>query len=212
MERTDRRWILGALLVVAGILFLLQNLGIFNFDNSIWGFLFALGGLAFLWVVVNNRAHWWALIPGMVLLGIGGLILMGIYFPSSAALYGGPFFLGMISLSFWLIYFLHNDLWWAVSPAGVMLTIAAVAGLGQIYTGVEIGGVLFLGMGLTFLLLSVIPTPQGRMRWPLIPGIVLVLFGVIIGSTSSTAMRFFWPVVLILAGIFIFFRRSPAHR
>jgi hypothetical protein len=71
--------------------------------------------------------------------------------------------------------------------------------------------VLFLGIGLTFLLLSILPTPQGRLRWAIVPGGILILFSVIIGATSTSILRFFWPVVLILAGIYIFFRRQASR-
>ena len=69
--------VFGILLVLGGALFLLQNLGVFGTGIDIlWPILFALGGLIFLYVFVTNRTQWWAVIPGMALLGLG--VMMGL--------------------------------------------------------------------------------------------------------------------------------------
>jgi len=87
---------------------------------------------------------------------------------------GGVLFLAAIGLAFWVIYFTKRELWWAVIPGGAMFTLALVAGLESVFEGAEMGGVFFLGLGLTFVLLYFVPTPQGRMKWALIPAAVLL--------------------------------------
>ncbi len=115
----DRRTsiILGALLVVAGLVFLAQNLELLgSMENLIWVVLFGLGGLAFLYVFAANREQWWAIIPGFTLLGLAALIGFG----ESLGALGGAFFLGAIGLAFWVIYALRRDFWWAIIPAGAL--------------------------------------------------------------------------------------------
>ena len=66
MKRFDTRLVIGGLLILAGFVFLLESLGLFDFTGVLSGFLaaglFALGGLAFLFVLINDRAQWWALV------------------------------------------------------------------------------------------------------------------------------------------------------
>ena len=77
--------VMGVLLLVAGGLLLLQNLGIFTptISGAIWAPLFGLGGMAFLLVFIFNREQWWALIPGMTLLGLA--VLVGLRRPAGSA-------------------------------------------------------------------------------------------------------------------------------
>jgi hypothetical protein len=75
MRRTDTNVVVGLLLAGAGILFLLLNLGLLRpAEDAIWTVLFILGGAAFLAAYGRDRARWWALIPGFVLLSLGALI------------------------------------------------------------------------------------------------------------------------------------------
>ena len=61
----------GALLVAFGVLFLLQNFGLFGgAEDLVFLVLFGAGGLAFLYVFATNQQQWWAVIPGFVLLGL----------------------------------------------------------------------------------------------------------------------------------------------
>lgn len=96
--------------------------------------------------------------------------------------------------------------WWAIIPGGVMLTLALIAGLASVLEGIETGGVFFLGLGLTFGLLSFVPTPQGRMKWALIPAAVLLVMGLLLGAAASPFLNYLWPVALILLGLYHIFR------
>jgi hypothetical protein len=53
---------------------------------------------------------------------------------------------------------------------------------------------------------------MGRMRWPLIPGGVLFLMGVLLTLSETGLLNVLWPVALILAGIYLFFARAPIRR
>lgn len=208
MKRFDVRTVGAILLIVVGILLLLQNLGILvGIVALIWSLIFAAGGAIFLYMFLTERTrYWWAVIPGFALLGLAALISLDQFLPQVGDVLGGTIFLGGIGLAFWVIYFLKREFWWAIIPGGVMFTIALVAGLSSIFEGAETGGVLFLGLGLTFGLLSLLPTPQGRMRWALIPSAVLVVMGVLITAAATGSLAYLGGAVLILVGLYFLFR------
>jgi len=210
MKRFDARTVntVGAiLLIVVGILLLLQNFGILGGVVAlIWSLIFGVGGLIFLYVFLTNRVHWWAIIPGFALLGVAALIALDEFFPRVGDALGGMIVLGGIGLAFWVIYFLNREHWWAVIPGGAMFTVALIAGLDAVFEGAETGGVLFLGLGLTFGLLSLLPTPHARMRWALIPAAVLLVIGVLITAAATGIFEYLWAIALILAGLYLLLR------
>ncbi|MGH2522891.1 MAG: hypothetical protein ACRDH2_10350, partial [Anaerolineales bacterium] len=70
----------------------------------------------------------------------------------------------------------------------------------------------FLGLGLTFMLLAGLPTPQGRMRWPLIPGGILAVMGLLIAIGFGQGINYIWPVALILVGLYLVARTFGLRR
>jgi hypothetical protein len=200
--------LIGILLVIGGVLSLLDVQGVIsNASGIFWGLIFAAGGLAFLYLLYNDRSNWWAAFPGFTLLGLAVSAIL----PESLEAYKGlVFFLG-ISTSFWWVYFTDRGHWWAIIPAGLLLTLGIVSVLNNM-EGLETRGVLFLGLGVTFLLVALLPGERSR-SWALIPGILLVLFGAILGTPLFGLSGYFWPAVLILLGGFFvirFFRgQSP---
>ena len=66
------RVIAGLLIIVAGVLLLLVQFKWITLDGPFWGPLFLLGGAAvFLALWLGDRAEWWPLIPGGVLIVTG---------------------------------------------------------------------------------------------------------------------------------------------
>lgn len=207
MKRFDVRAVGGILLIVVGILLLLQGFEILGVVVAlIWALVFGAAGLVFLYVFLTDRANWWAAIPGFGLLGIAALIALDEFWPQVGDAVGGALFLGGIGLAFWIIYFINRKHWWAVIPGGVMFTLALVAGLESVFEGAEMGGVFFLGLGLTFGLLSFVPTPHGRMKWALIPAAVLLVMGLLITAITTGILDVLFAAVLILVGLYFLFR------
>ena len=212
MRRFEARVIWGILLIAGGILFLLQNFGFLGGMLAfLWVLIFGTAGAVFLFVFLTNRAHWWAVIPGFALLSLATLIALDQLVPQAGDAWGGTLFLGGIGLSFWVIYFVNREHWWAIIPGGVMLTLALIAGLASVLEGIETGGVFFLGLGLTFGLLYFVPTPQGRIKWALIPAAVLLVMGLLLGAAAAPLLNYLWPVALILAGLYHVFRTLISH-
>jgi hypothetical protein len=168
--------------------------------------------VAFLWAYARDRQQWWALIPGIVLISLGLLIGMEAAAPRLAEVWGGPLFLGGISAAFWAVYATRREYWWAVIPGGVMLTLAAVAGVDQAFPGMGGGGLFFLGLGATFGVLSLLRTPEGRLKWASIPAVVLLIFGAVIAASEAEILRYVGPAVLVLVGLYLVVRAFGLRR
>jgi len=181
MKRFDPRIIIGTLLILAGGLGFLQAFGFLrNASDVFWGIVFLAAGGVFLFLFAGGFAsgQWWAAFPGFVLAGIGVLILL----PDALDDIGGALFLGAIGLSFWTVYLTGRDRWWAIIPGGVLFTLAVVSALpDKLFGGADSGGVFFLGLALTFLLVALL----ANMRWAFWPAGALGVFGVFLFFQSQ---------------------------
>jgi hypothetical protein len=211
MTRYNNRLLWGVILVVAGVLFLLQNVGLLPIGGGVWAILFALSGAVFIGVFLQNRANWWAVIPGLTLLGIGGVTALAVVAPSQVGPWIGAGFLFIIGLPFWIVYYLNRSYWWAIIPAGVLTTLALVGGLSTLLGGVELGGLFFVGLGLTFALVGVVPTPMGRMRWAFIPAGILSFMGLLVTISATSLANYITPIALLCVGGFLVWR-AVAYR
>ena len=210
MRRYDTRLLLGILLVVGGLLSLLDAMGVISNGGGIfWGLIFGAGGLIFLYMLINNRENWWAAFPAFTLLGLA----VSSFLPRSLSAYDGLVFFAGISLGFWWVYFTDTQRWWAIIPAGVLLTLGVVSSVNDGTSDIATGGLFFLGLGLTFILVAVLPGGSGR-SWALIPGTVLLLFGALLGTPYRGLTDYLWPAVLILLGGYLvlrFFLNRPSQ-
>jgi hypothetical protein len=200
MKVLESRILWGSLLVLAGILFLVQNLGIFRVGDLFWVALLALAGAFFISIFLQNKANWWPLIPGLTLFSVSAIVLVNWVSPDHGQRWSGSIILGGIGLSFALIYLIARQNWWAIIPAGVLFTLAAIAGLEEFFPALGTAGLFFLGLGLTFALVALLPNIQGDMRWAWIPGGILLLIGLIFLVAGENLLIYVWPVILILAG------------
>ena len=209
IRRYDPRLIIGVLLVLGGLLSLLDAMDIISNGGGIfWGLVATAGALIFLYILINNRENWWAAFPAFTFLGLA----LSSFLPDSLRAYSSLVFFAGISLGFWWVYFTGTDRWWAIIPAGVLLTLGLVSSAGEVTNGLATGGLFFLGLGLTFMLVAVLPGGSGR-SWALIPGTILLIFGALLGTPYSGITDYLWPAVLILLGGYFVLRflinRSP---
>jgi hypothetical protein len=209
MRRYDPRLWLGVLLVLGGLLSLLDVMGVISNGGGIfWGLILGTGGLIFLYMLINNRENWWAAFPAFTLLGLA----ISSFLPSSLSAYDGLVFFAGISLGFWWVYFTDKQRWWAIIPAGVLLTLGVVSVVDNTPSDLATGGLFFLGLGLTFILVAILPGEGGR-SWALIPGTVLLLFGALLGTPLRGVTNYLFPAVLILLGgyfVLRFFINRPS--
>jgi len=208
MRRSNIITIAGGGLILTGILFLLQSLGVIgNVLTLIWALLFVVAGGIFLYVYWINRDQWWVIIPGFSLLGLGALIAIAEYGPQTIDELAAGVFLGSIGLSFLVIYLLKREHWWAIIPGGVVLSVAVMVALSSFVSEEDwIAAVLFFGMTLTFVVLALLPMPQGRMTWAYIPAAVFFVIGIIILGAATESLVYILPGVIIAVGLFILLR------
>ncbi len=210
MKRFDFRTLFGAGLILLGGLMLLEKLNIIQGASSVfWGLAFLAGAAYFVMVLLQDpQNRWWAIFPAAALGGMGGASLL----PEAFSGWGGGIFLGTLGLGFFIVYIINRANWWAIIPGGVLLTLAGVTTLTEFeaFSAVNTGSIFFIGLGFTFLLVALLPNPQGETRWAYIPAIVLILMGGLLGTQATAGLvGYIWPAALILAGLLViigFFR------
>jgi hypothetical protein len=192
MKRLDFRILAGAALILGGILMLLDRSGVLvGISNIFWALILAAGAAFFLFWFFTDRSRWWAAIPGFTLAGMASSTIL----PDRLGL-DGLTFLGGIGVGFWMIYFFSRERWWAILPGGVLLTLGVTSMLGEAFGAANSGGVFFVGLGLTFVLVGLL----AKMRWAFIPAAVLLLLGFFIGTPFEGIMEYVWIGILLVAG------------
>jgi hypothetical protein len=216
MKWLESRMLWGTVLILGGVLFLLQNFNILQVGDLFWAILLGLVGIYIMTIYFTNRTNWWALIPGITLIDLAIVVGLQVILPGMKDFWTGSLFLAGIGLAFLVVYLNNRSFWWAIIPGGVLFTLAIVAGLSDTIPGLETGGIFFLGIGATFALLGVLPTegsvPTHSLRWAFIPAAVLIIMGLLITAASASLINYFWPVVLILGGIYLIFHSLKSRR
>lgn len=205
MNKDQSRMVWGLILVLAGVLFFLQE---FQFLGSafdyLWVILMAAGSGAFLWIYFTKPEQWWAVIPGLTLLGLTLVGLENIIQLFPGGNWSGAVFLGCIGLAFWLVYLRRQEQWWAIIPGGVLVTLALVAGLEFLTDWSDV--IFFLGMGSTFALVALLPNPTRDTRWAFIPAGILLVLGLALFAPIQAVVKYVWPILLVGLGVFVLLR------
>jgi hypothetical protein len=193
MKRFDYRILIGGALILGGILMLLDQTGIVKGATSIfWAGVLAIGAAIFLFWFFSDRTRWWAAIPGFTLAGMAASSLL-----LDRIGWGGLALLGGIGLGFWAIYFTSRERWWAIIPGGVLVTLGITSVMTDAYGVMDSGGVFFVGLGLTFVLVALL----AKMKWAFIPAAVLLLLGFFLGTPFVGILEYVWIGVLLVAGV-----------
>ena len=207
MKSFNWRIPVGLVLVLLGILAFLQSFQIITLKGDPWGLIFAIifaaTGFVFLYALIYDHRNWWAVIPGLTLVGLGALIGLGLIpgFPGAIL---PVIFMGCLAASFWVVYIMKRDFWWAIIPAGTLTSVTLLIALPEDDTlGVSI---LFLGMAATFGVLGLINVNGQKMSWPWIPAAVLAVVGAIIAASGGGFPSILWAILIILAGLFLVLR------
>lgn len=212
MTRARDALIWGIILLIVGLVFLLWNFGVFenlsDVAELVIAGLFALAGLGYLLSYLVSRQDWWKVIPGFVLLSVGGIIFLSTRAVTSVWL-GAVLFIGL-ALAFAVAYFTdRRERWWALIPCGALVIMVVVVVLGNSDLAPELlGAALFGGMGLVFLLIYVLSPERAKFRWALIPTSVLLIMGMVSlaagvrqGHPAMEQWVRLWPILLIGLGV-----------
>jgi hypothetical protein len=210
VKRSITRTVLGLLLILGGILLLLENLGFLRVLGSwLWAIIFGGGGLLFLTVYAGDRRQWWALIPGASMIGVGLLIFLDTVTAVPDEVGSGIMML-CISLAFWGIFLSDRSQWWALIPAGVLLVLAVIPIVTLVLPGSVIGGLFFIGMGLVFTVLYLFSFSNPDLRWARFPAIPLFLTGLLVMFAGQ--LLTWWPLLIVLLGVFLLLRSVMGRR
>lgn len=208
------RVIFGLLLILAGILLGMQQFGYLPGDfGDVFGTLaFGLGLVFFFTIFMSDRSQWWAALLSFIFLGLTLTSAVDLFLPQISDISGSVFLL-MIGLGFLFVYFRDRINWWAIIPGGVMLSLTAVTLAEDVFhlRGIESGGFLFLGLGLTFLALTFIHIEGQSLDWAIWPALGLLVFGFFITFEQAYVWNYIWPLFIIILGVYFLmgsFRRS----
>lgn len=208
LKQVNYRLWFGFLLILGGVVFLLENMNVIALSDLFWAFVFGLVGVSFVLYYQSNRVNWWALLPGVIFLSIAASSVLQFFFPGLPEDITGAVFLGGIGLAFFLVTITQPGNWWAIIPGGVMLTLAAISLIEPTFEsrGLETGGLLFLGIGFTFLLLFILPDKVQRQPWAIFPAAFMLLFGLLILGQAANLINYIWPATLIILGAWLLLR------
>ena len=205
MKKDQSRMVWGSILILAGILFFLQEFQILGSAfEYLWIILMAAGSGAFLWMYFSKHEQWWAVIPGLTLLGLTLVGLENIIQVFPGGNLTGAVFLGSIGLAFWLVYLRKREQWWAIIPGGVLVTLALLAVFDCRSQFTDF--IFFLGMGVTFGLVGLLPRQTHNTRWAYIPAGIMIVLGLAFFAPIQSVINYVWPVLLVGLGIFVVVR------
>lgn len=203
MDKKVMNLIWGIAVILVGILLLLITTGTIQIRLSIawlFAFLFFFGfGIFMGFYFAMHRTQFWPLIPGIIMLGLSLLMISSEIGLAGDA--GAGLFMIFIALSFLAVYIWHRTNWWAIIPAGMVGSVSLVI----FFEGIFGVGLMFLGMGLTFLALYFIlmPTPE-KHWWPLIPGGILGIMGALFLFFRAIEFgNYVLPIGLIIVGLIL---------
>ena len=203
-DRTRNWWALipGGIMLFLALTTLLVDKVAGEWVGSLFLVLLAL---SFLVVYLNNRLRTWALLVAYIVgvLSIAPAMASG---GSKISSYYGAIFLFAIALPFFLIYFRSVERWWAIIPAGVLttLTIITALALAGLIRNENQGGyanaILMGGLAATFAVVWL----RHAKPWAKVATVVLAI-GAIASLFFVSRAEMFWPVAIILGGIYLFY-------
>ncbi len=193
----------GAALIGLGVIFLLSQI-IPGFEDIIAALIVAAFGVPFLVVYLNNRQHWWALIPAYVFFAIGVAVAMGVIgLPGELA---ASYVLMAIAAPFYYVYLRNRSQWWALIPAYTLTAITGIVLMSPWVRGELVGAYVMFAIALPFLYVYV----RNREHWwALIPAGILGSIGV---SLLVMGMAYLIPAAMIVVGIYLIVRQTRGRQ
>lgn len=205
----DSRNILGIVLILAGAFLALEQFDLIpgSARDGFFGVLLAIAAIALLSLFLADRSRWWAVMVGCFVSGLALVSLLGTFLPEVSENLGGPIFLGFMGLGFLSVFTLNREMWWALIPGGVMFSLAAVAYFESLPGNLPFdpAGLLFIGLGITFIVLSTVKVGNLRLGWGVYPGIPLLLFGLMLALGSEALWSYIGPLMLIAGGAWLLY-------
>lgn len=193
-SRYARGWLGGLALIVAGILFLAQNLNLVGpLSTPVWALIFAGASLVFLVTYfLSGIQSWGWLFPACILGAIAGVL--GLVQAGLAGAFLGSLVLAGVALPFLAAFALDwRGRWWALIPAWSLLAIAGVVLVSETWPGEWVGGLVLWAIALPFLVVYLLDRTRW---WAIIPGLVLAAIGTVVPLSAVLAEVWIGPLIL----------------
>lgn len=206
MDRRGIQLLWSGVLIVGGMFLLLLNLGVFEAYEPVAQYVvagaLALGGIAFFAWALSSRS-WQRVIPAWTLLALAVMVLLGLGESPNTRLVAATLLWGLAAAFLHIYLLARSEHWWALIPAGFMLVLGIVVAISGIVQSLELlAAILFGGIGLVFVLLYLV-AGEGRQWWALLPGSILLLFGLFVLTGSrfgENGVVRWWPALVVVAG------------
>lgn len=199
--KINGRKLLGIALLVMGLLAIIANLQILG-ERSVrigWAVIWGTASVFALYYAVKRPSQNWLLPLGLALLGLAVSRVLA-YFPATED-FANLTAAAWVGLSILSLVWIGAKNWLAIIPAGVLLSLAVVEAFRAWELDLPVEGVLFLGTGLSFLVLFFLPSQIGKTNWALIPAAILLAVGALASYQDVTqATGYILPALLLLAG------------
>jgi hypothetical protein len=176
MKTRSTNFLWGFVLILAGALFLAQNLGYIPLlSEQFWMAVFAgLSIVFFAGYFLSGIQNWGLLFPACIFGALALTTFMTLKGMTSSIL-GTPIFLA-VGLPFVIAFALDRQKnWWALIPAWVMVAIAVIIAFVDLVPGEVIGTLILLAIAIPFLVVYMVDRTR---KWALIPGGVLAAVSV----------------------------------
>ncbi len=204
-----------ASLVLIGVLLTIFNFGYLNDYRSPAEYLLATGlavaGVAAFIAAATSPATWWRLIFAWTLFAVAATVLISKFQPNDRSLLAATLLIGL-TIAFLHVYLLDRAThWWSLVIGGFLFVVGIVLAISARSEGTALlGSLLLVGLGLVFFLLYLV-SDKDRFWWALIPGgalltVALVTLTADLSPTNPLVRS--WPLLLIVAGIFVGWRTS----
>ena len=204
MKRVNWALIARIGLIAIGALSLLGELGVASIPGLAIPVLFGLTALAFLCVYFTMQVAWWTAFLAGGLLGVAAMMGWGVVSPDQVGTVAPALFTAAPAVAFWALYLKDRDKWWAIVAGCVLLTLALRTGLSPVLgDSLGIEGVLFLGLGVTFLALYFVRLAQDRLQWALVAAGVLLLLGLILLLNPDGLLADWAPAAVLALGLYL---------
>lgn len=214
--KNNTKYILGAILVIIGILTISGNIGILSFSwllNLTWPMMFVAIGFFFFLGYLSKRPYGAGLlVPAGIFLTLGGTFLLGEIFSYHLI---WPAFIAAPAVGLLLLYLFGEKSPGLLVPIGILFTIAGTCFFSQL---LNLWGVLWPGfiiapaVGLFLLYIAGNREPGLLIPIFILTGISVVFFSI---GTIGLFGRYFKYIAggaLILAGISTILKKPSARR
>ena len=170
----------------------LVNTGVFGALPAFLWLTLLLGVGAAFWLGSFGALSLWQRVAGFTGIGVFAVVTSGSF--------AGVAALGFPALGFGLVYLLDARRWWALLPAGLVGSVALLAGLDALFPRWDTTPILFLGFAATFSLLYLLSPRRGGKRWALFPAIGFIMLTVLSNDPSGGTPGWFVPLLFVGGG------------